>query len=79
MEIKATARLLSAESKPYEMNGNSGTSHRLRFNVEGEIYNLKSSAEEVLRLQPRLGDEGVAHFKLDSRKENLSMKLVSFE
>jgi len=79
MEFKVTARLLTAESKPYEMNGNSGVSHRVRFNIEGEIFNIKSSAEVVRSLSSRVGEEGRLTFKLESRKENLSMSLVSFE
>jgi len=79
MEITAKARLLTAESKPYEMNGNSGISHRLRFSVDGEIYVCKSNADEVQKLHDRVGHEGTAHFKFESRKENLTLKLVSFE
>jgi len=79
MNFEKTAILLSAESKPYKMAGNEGVSHKARFNVGGEIYSCNSSAEQITSLLPHVGKEGDAEFFLASRKENLSLKLVSFD
>jgi len=79
MEIETRATLLTAESKPYNFDGKVGTSYKVRLNVAGEIYVCKSSPEQVTELQEKLGEDGDAIFKLESRKENLSLKLVSFK
>jgi len=79
MEIKTQALLLTAESKPYDFNGNSGVSHRIRLNVNGEIFVIKSTEKQVREVSPNVGEEGTAVIKVNSRKENLSLELVSFE
>jgi len=79
MEIEHKAQLLTAESKPYEMNGNSGISHRIRFNVSGEIFVCKATPAQVDEMKQYQGQEGTATFKFESRKENLTLRLVSFE
>lgn len=76
---KYQAQLLSAESKPYNVDGNEGISHRIRFNVKGEIYSVKSTAEEVRKYEPLIGQVASLVIGLVSRKENLSLKIVSFE
>jgi len=79
MEIIQEAILLTAESKPYDFNGNAGTSHKIRLNIGGEIYVCKSSAEQISALQKFEGRTGDATVKVNSRKENLSLELVSFD
>jgi len=79
MEITVNAKLLSAESKPYEFAGNKGTSHKIRLSVEGEIFVCKSTPEQVTALLQSVGEEGKAVLSFQSRKENLSLTLVSFE
>jgi len=79
MQIQTEAKLLTAESKPYNVDGNVGTSHKIRINVEGEIYVCKSSPEQVAELSKLVGEEGQATIKINSRKENLSLELVEFE
>jgi len=79
MQIEQEAKLLTAESKPYEISGNSGVSHKIRLNIAGEIYVCKSTAEQVAELKPFEGEEGNAVIRIESRKENLSLKLISFE
>jgi len=79
MDIQTKAKLLTAESKPYNVDGNSGTSHKIRLNIAGEIYVCKSTAEQVASLKEFEGQEGDAHIRVESRKENMSLKLVSFE
>lgn len=78
MQFKSEATLLTAESKPYNIDGNAGTSHRIRVNVEGEIYACKSTAEQVNSLKEFEGKKGEVVLKVLSRKENLSLQLVSF-
>lgn len=78
MILKWEGKVLSAESKAYKMNGNEGISHRVRLAVDGEIYPLKSSEEQVLRMKPHVGKEGVATVDLQSRKETLAIDLIEF-
>jgi len=79
MQIEQEAKLLTAESKPYEISGNSGVSHKIRLNIAGEIYVCKSTAEQVAEYKSFEGEEGTVVIKIESRKENLSLKLISFE
>lgn len=79
MEITTQAKLLTAESRPYNVDGNTGTSHKIRLNIEGEIYVCKSTAEQVQALQSHIGNEGTAVLKVLSRREQMSLQLVSFE
>lgn len=78
MDINVTGVLLSAESKPYNVDGNSGTSHKLRFNIGGEIYVVKSTAEQVAELQAYVKKELDLALRVESRRESLSLKLVSY-
>jgi len=79
MEFETKAKLLTAESKPYNFEGNEGTSHKIRLNIEGEIYVCKSDADQVAKYVPFQGKDGTAVVRLKSRKENMSLELVSFE
>jgi len=79
MDITIKAKLLTAESKPYSVNGNEGVSHKVRLLVGNEIFVCKSSKEQVARLQDVRGTDGEATFRLTSRKELLALELVSFE
>jgi len=78
LKIKTDAKILSAESKPYDFNGNVGTSHKIRLSIDGEIYVAKSTAEQVKAVAPNIGDVVEATLLFDSRKENLSLA-VDFE
>jgi len=79
MQIETKGKILSAESKPYEFAGNKGVSHKIRLSVDGEIYVCKSSEQQVSSLKDHVGEEGDLVIKVNSRKENLSLELVSFE
>jgi len=78
MKFEETAKLLTAEAKPYSMNGNEGTSYKVRLNIEGEIFSCKSDAEQVASLKALEGSDGKAVIEITSRKENLALRLVSF-
>jgi len=79
MEIKVNAKLLTAESKAYSVDGNTGTSHKIRLNVNGEIYVCKSSAEQVASMKKFEGKDGKAEIRVNSRKEAMTLELVSFQ
>lgn len=81
MEIQTKATFLTAESKPYKMEGNEGVSHRVRLAVDSEIYVFKSTEDQVRKLNENFkkGDVGDLSARVNSKKENLSLEIVSFE
>lgn len=79
MDITIKAKLLTAESNQYKFDGKEGVSHKVRLLVNGEIFSLKSDSEQVAGLKDLKGLEGEAVLRFESRKENLTAKLVSFE
>lgn len=79
IRVDVRAKILTAESKPYDFAGNQGTSHKVRVSIDGEIYICNSSAEQVVSLQPHVLAEGSAVIGIESRKERLSLTLVEFE
>jgi len=78
MKIETTARLLSAESTPYNIDGNEGISHKARFLVGGEIYPVKCTKEVIESLKEDVGNEGDLTMSLTARKENIKLEYVSF-
>jgi len=78
VEKKEKGTLLTAQSKPYDVNGNTGTSHRVRVFVAGEIYSCKSSAAQVEQMKPLEGKQGEATLRFTSLKEAVNVELVSF-
>jgi len=76
MEIKTNAKVLSAESKPYDFGGNKGVSHRIRLSIDGEIYVCKSNESQVNSLKEYVGEDHAVVLKLLSRKEALSLELT---
>jgi len=79
MEFQEKAILLTAESKPYNVGGNAGTSHKIRVSINGEIYVCNSNHEQVEAMKPYQGKSGVVVIKMKSRKENLSLELITFD
>lgn len=79
MEIQTKGKILTVESKPYSVDGNVGTSHKIRINVDGEIYVCKSNPDQVSSLKQYQGKEGETVIKVNSRAEKLSLELISFE
>jgi len=78
MKFETEAKLLTAESKPYVVDGNSGTSHKIRLNIDGEIYVCKSNENQVNALKDSVGKDGTAVVRVNSRAERLSLELLSF-
>lgn len=79
IQVKEKAILLSAESKPYDFNGNSGVSHKVRVSIGGEIYNCNSNEKQVLELKDSVSREGEVTIEFRTRKEALSAVVVDFE
>ena len=79
MKFEEKVTCLTAVSKPYDFAGNSGVSHHIRFNVNGEIFDCKSNEAQVVEFQKYVGKEGTAVFVFTSPKEKLSMTVESFE
>jgi len=78
IEFKLKGRLLSAESRPYDIEGNSGVSHKVRFLVGDAILPLKTDEQTVKRLEAQLGSDGEITIELRSRKENVALWLSAF-
>jgi hypothetical protein len=77
--IQAEAKVLSAESKPYDVNGNTGTSHKVRLLVGSAIYPCKTTPEVVKQLQDYIGDDVNVSIEFTSVRENIGVTLHSFE
>jgi len=71
-------RILSAESKPYDFEGNAGVSHKIRISVAGEIIVCNSTEEQVRDYKEFVGKEGTAVIELVTRKETVKFKLLDF-
>jgi len=78
MKVETKAQVLSAESKPYSIDGNSGTSHKIRLNIGGEIFVCKSTAEQIAEFTPFVGKEVDVVIEIVSRKENMSLRISNF-
>lgn len=79
---KVKATILGAVSKPYDFNGNTGTSHKVRLLVDGDVFEIKSTPEQVKDLAHRVekgATDGAATLRFTSPKERLSLALDKFE
>lgn len=79
MKNEEKAKVLSAENKPYDFNGNSGVSHTIRLSIEGEVYAVKTTEAQVNEFAKYVGKSGVVKVSFSSPKENLKMSIDSFE
>lgn len=79
MKFQENAKCLSAESNKYFIDGKDVISHKIRFNVGGEIFACRSNAEQVVSFKDKVGKTGDAVFVLTSPKENLRFSVESFE
>lgn len=78
MIIEEKGVLLTAESKPYEFEGRSGVSSKIRVLIEDSIFPLKANEELVERFKNVQGSKGTVKFNLTSRKENVSLEFLDF-
>lgn len=72
------AQIVSAESRAYDINGQKGVSHKVRINVNGEIYSCNSNEEQVTALKSLVGARGEAVITFYSPRERLVAKLEEF-
>jgi len=81
MKVKTQGTVLSAASKPYDYDGRSGISHKIRVMVDGEIFNCSSNEQDVKDAQLVIGKTGEVELNITSPKENLKVEveLLSFE
>lgn len=79
MKFEAEGKILTVESKAYDFDGNKGTSHKIRVNIDGEIYVAKSSQEQCDEFKKFEGADGDFTFKLSSPKERLVFSIVTFD
>lgn len=79
IQIKEEAMLLTVKSKAYDIDGNKGTSHRVRVLIGGDIFPLKATAEQVEQYAQFENEPGEVVFILSSVKENPVFTFVSFE
>lgn len=78
MQIKTKAQILTASSKGYEINGNKGTSHKVRVMVDGEIFPLFATEAQVVEAQKILGTTLDVVLDIVSPKENTKIVLNHF-
>jgi len=78
IKVNGEARVLTAESKPYDFNGNKGTSHKVRLAVEGEIYVVSSNEAQVTALKSLVGRDVNVVLCFESKRERLSLTLENF-
>lgn len=79
IQIKKKVQLLSAEGKPYAFDGRSGTSFKARVLMEGDVYALKCTEDQIKELQSSVGKTVEMNINLSSPKESLKIEFVSLE
>lgn len=76
MQILKSAQVLSAESRPYDFDGNKGVSHTVRLLIDGEIYPCKASESLVTEFKSYEGQDADVELDLQSRRERITLHLV---
>lgn len=79
LEIKQKGTVLSADSKPYDIDGNKGISHKVRLLIGHEIFNLKTTESFVTLANSRRGKEVNVTISLTSPRELAKLELVGIE
>lgn len=79
IEFSGNGMILSAESKPYDFDGKTGVSHRIRVAVDGEIYPCRANEDQVKEYKAHVGDSGSVVIQVASRKEAISLVLKTFK
>ncbi|MFA6251557.1 MAG: hypothetical protein WC603_02950 [Candidatus Paceibacterota bacterium] len=81
MKFEENVKLLTALSNPYDMSatgGPVGVSHKVRLNINGEIFVANATEDQVKEYSKFEGKDGVAVLNFTSPKEKLRLSLVSF-
>lgn len=79
MRLTTDATLLTAISKDYDFEGKQGTTHKVRLNIEGEIFVTRTDEAGIARFKSFEGKEGTATLNFTSPKERLNVSLEEFE
>jgi len=79
MQNEEEAKILSAENKPYDFDGNTGVSHTIRLAINDEIFLVKTTEAQVAEFMPLVGKRGTVVVEFISPKEILKMKILSFK
>lgn len=80
--IKVTledAQLVSAEAKPYNIDGRNIVSRRIRVYADGEILPLNANDDDIARVRENVGNTGKITFVVKSPKERVYLEFFSFE
>lgn len=77
--LEKEIKILTATSAPYNVNGNSGTSHKVRFLLDNSIFTANSNQEQVKYLKNLENETVTAQLKFSSPKENLKLEIESIE
>lgn len=80
MRINSQIKILSAKSKPYDFDGKKGVTHKVRFNLDGEIFVVRvENEDEVAKYEALVGREGKAVLDLTSPAERINLSIVDFK
>jgi len=70
------ATVLSAESKPYDIDGNKGVSHKVRLFIKDSIFPAKADEQSVINAKQHVGKEVTVDLNFTSIKEKPDVSLV---
>jgi len=76
IRLKEKVVVLSADSKPWEMEGRTGISHRARFLMGNEIYPVRCTESQVSELNKVVGKAVEVVVDLVAPKENTRLEFV---
>jgi len=76
--LKYKVQVLTADPKPYSFDGRSGTSFKARVLMEGDVYALKCTEEQLKEIKAFEGKSVEINVKLSSPKEVLKVEFDSF-
>lgn len=79
MKVVTKAKVLSAESKPWDMNGMKGTSHKVRFLIDTEIFPCKTTEQLVQQFSTMTGKDVTVELDFTSVKEDPGVTLVGLK
>lgn len=79
IHIEENAMLLTTKSKAYDIDGNKGTSHKIRVLIGGDIFPCRATAEQVEQYKDDENEQGIVRIDLSTVKENPVFTFVGFE
>jgi len=76
--IKEEGKILTASSKPWEVDGRKGISYKVRVLVGSEIFNLFTDENHIESFREHEGEDGEIQIRLTSPKENPRFEIIGF-